>query len=293
MRIAIGGASGLVGSALAQALRGRGDEVVALVRSEPTGPDQRRWWPEDRRIATPGLTDVDAVVVLNGAGLAEARLTEERKRLLLESRLDPVGTAVEALATAPRCRALLSGSAVGYYGSRGEEVLDEASAAGEGFLADLVTRWEAAAETTDARTVLLRTGIVLSPDGGMVGRLMLPFRIGLGGRIGDGRQYLAWISLRDEVGAILHLLDSELAGPFNLTAPAPVTNAEFTDSLGAALHRPTVLPTPLPALRLALGSQLVDEALLASQRVVPERLLATGYGFADPTLDRALKLMLG
>lgn len=294
MRIAVGGSSGLIGSALVEALRRRGDEVVRLVRRAPRPPDEREWDPGRQAISGPGLSDVDAVVNMAGAGVADQRWSEDRKQLLRSSRLDTTDTVVAALAGADRCRTFLSGSAVGYYGDGGEAELEESAPRGEGFLAELVEDWELAATRAPVRTVLLRTGLVLSSDGGLLGRLAPVFRLGAGGRIGSGQQFQPWISLRDEVGAVLHLLDAGPAvdGPVNLVGPRPVRNTELTRALGRALHRPTLVPTPTPALDLLLGPQLVREALLASQRVLPTRLAGLGFVHRDTDLSATLRGLL-
>lgn len=288
MRIAVGGSSGLIGSALVQALHQRGEEVVRLVRRAPEHPDEREWDPARLAISGPGLSDVDAVVNVAGAGIADQRWSEARKQLLRSSRLDTTNTVVTALAGADRCRTFLSGSAVGYYGDGGEAELEESAPRGQGFLAELVEDWELAALRAPVRTVLLRTGLVLSGEGGLVGRLAPVFRLGAGGRIGTGEQFQPWISLRDEVAAVLHLLGSDVDGPVNLVGPRPVRNTELTRALGRALHRPTLVPTPTRALDLLLGPQLVREALLASQRVLPTRLVGLGFVHRDTDLSDTL-----
>lgn len=292
MRVAITGGSGLIGSALVQALRWRGDEVVRIVRQEPLGPDQRRYDPATATIEAPGLDDVDAVVNLAGAPIVDARWSDQRKHEILLSRLAATRACVGALRRQGRCRRFLSGSAIGFYGDTGSAAVDESAPAGTGFLADVVKQWEAAAEPAPVPTVLLRTGHVMTPRGGYIGKQLLLFKSGLGGRMGLGTQYISWISLDDHIAGVLHLLDGDQTGPFNLTAPTPVTNLAFTEAVGHAVHRPTVLPVPLPALRIVFGSQLVSDALLASQRVLPSRLLESGFTFADtaigPTMDRLL-----
>ncbi|MHB1596124.1 MAG: TIGR01777 family oxidoreductase [Streptosporangiaceae bacterium] len=292
MKVAISGASGLIGSALASRLTADGADVVRLVRRAPRGPDEIGWDP----LAAPGgldpaaLAGVDAVVHLSGAPIAEGRWTQARKALLRSSRVQATATLVAAITAArPRPSVLLSGSAIGFYGDTGDRVTDESAPPGTGFLADLVRDWEAAAAPAaeaGVRVVTLRTGVVLAAGGGMLGRLLLPFRLGLGTQIGSGRQYLSWISLTDEVRAIGFLLDAPVTGPVNLTAPAPVSNAEFTKALGRALGRPTLLRVPGAALRAGLGE--VASELLASARIVPAALTGAGFAFEHPDIATAL-----
>ena len=289
MRIAIAGASGLLGRATAAHLRGTGHEVLALVRREASDPDERRWDPDSGRIAAPGLADVDAVVNFCGAGIADSRWSAERKALLRSSRLNSTTTLAAALEPGGRCRRLLNGSAIGFYGDTGEVVVDERTPQGSGFLAQLVADWERAAHAAPVPTAYLRTGHVLSADsGGFLGKQRLPFRLGLGGRLGSGRQFVSWIHVDDYVRAVAHLLTSTLTGPVNLTAPHPVTNARFTEAFAQALNRPALIPMPLPALRLLFGSEMVDEALLSGTRVQPRRLLDDGFAFDHPELAEAL-----
>lgn len=288
MRIAIAGASGLLGRATSRHLRAGGHQVLALVRREASGPDERRWDPTAGRIDGPGLADVDAVVNFSGAGIADARWSEERKTELRDSRLHSTTTIAAALEPDGRCRRLLNGSAVGFYGDTGETVVDERTPQGAGFLAQLVADWEEAAHAAPVPTAFLRTGQVLTRDGGFLGKQRLPFRLGLGGRIGSGRQFLSWIHVADYTRAISHLLTSTMTGPVNLTAPNPVTNAQFTAAFAQALNRPALIPIPLPAVRLLFGSEMVDEALLSGTRVQPRRLLDDGFGFDQPRLDEAL-----
>lgn len=300
MDVAITGSSGLVGTALVTALRTRGDRAVRLVRHEPTTDDEVRWDPDAGTIDGEALEGVDAVVHLAGASIGEKKWTSEQKRRILESRTLGTGLLAETLAhLARKPLVLVSGSAVGWYGNRGSEELTEASPLPPepDFTADVCRQWEAAtapAEAAGVRTVHLRTGIVLAARGGALARMLPPFRLGLGGRIGSGRQYMSWIALEDEVGAILHSIAcEELSGPVNATAPNPATNEELTKTLGRVLRRPTVLPTPLLPLRAIYGRELVEHLLVEGQRVLPARLLATGYAFARPTLEGALRSMLG
>lgn len=298
MRIAISGSSGLIGSALAGALAARGDEVVALVRSRSEADGSTALWNvEEGLLEREPLQGVDAVVHLAGAGIADRRWTTERKRLLYSSRVDGTRNLVASLASLEHSpRRFLCASAVGYYGDRGDETLDEGSDAGDGFLADLSRAWEneaRAAEEFAERVYQLRTGIVLSTEGGALAKMLTPFKLGLGGVIGSGRQFMSWISLADEVGAILHLLDTEMvSGPVDLTGPAPVTNREFTKTLGAALGRPTLFPLPALMVKLVFG-QMGEEALLASQRALPKRLESDGYAFRHRDLGSALTDALG
>lgn len=288
MRVAVGGSSGLLGTGLVQRLRRTGHQVVKLVRGAADSPDERAWNIEAGRIDGPGLTDVDAVVNLAGAGIADARWTSARKDELRRSRITSTLTVVDALEPDGRCRRFLSGSAIGFYGDAGAAFVTEDSPPGAGFLADLVVDWEDAAAHAPVPTAFLRTGNVLTKHGGFLGKQRPLFAAGLGGRFGDGRQYLSWIAEADWVSAVVHLLTSELAGPVNLVAPYPVTNTEFTAVFAKALHRPALLPVPLPAVRALFGPELVDEAMLGSIRARPTRLLADGFDFAYPQLPQAL-----
>ncbi|HSN92336.1 MAG TPA: TIGR01777 family oxidoreductase [Anaeromyxobacteraceae bacterium] len=299
MRVFVTGATGLIGSALCGALLGKGHAVTALSRA----PDAARRLPLGARVVTgdpavPGpwqedLASCDACLHLAGEPIAEGRWTREKKRRLATSRVDSTERVAEVIA-ARGPTVLVQGSAVGFYGSRGDEVLDEASAAGQGFLADLSRRWEAAAAPAArrARVVLLRTGVVLARDGGALPRLTLPFKLFAGGPIGAGAFWFPWIHLRDEVGlALLALEDGRAAGPVNATAPEPVRNRELAGALGRALGRPSFVRTPEAAVRLALGE--MAEAVLASQRVVPRRALELGYSFRFSTIGDALRDLLG
>lgn len=293
MRVAIAGAGGLLGTALEAALRGRNDEVVRLVRRTPRSEAERQWFPESGGLPKPGITDVDAVVNFCGAGIADARWTAARKATLRSSRLDPTRTLVSALEADGRCRHLVNASAIGFYGDRGDEELDEHSTRGSGFLADLVADWEAAAAAARVPVTQLRTGHVLTRRGGFLGRQRPLFLVGAGGPIGTGRQYQSWIGGEDYVAAILHILDRRLTGPVNLSAPEPVTNAEFTRTWGALLRRKQILKPPLTAMRLVLGSEAVQELLLSSAKVVPSRLLESGFEFRTPRLEGALAATQG
>ena len=296
MKIAITGGSGLIGSALVPALREDGHSVLRLVRRPPAGADELRWDPARHELDPATLADVDAVVNLAGAGIGDKRWTEARKRLVLESRVDATRTVSEALAAAaPRPRALLSSSAIGWYGDTGDTPVDESSPSGGGFLAEVCRQWEAAtAAAGDAgvRVAHLRTGLVCGA-GGLLGKLTPLVKLGLGGPLGSGRQYWSWISLADEVDAVRHVLaHDEVVGPVNLTGPAPVTNRDFTKELGRVLHRPVLAP-PVPriALRLAVG-EFADEGIVAGQRVLPRVLQETGYRFRHDTAEKALRWAL-
>jgi uncharacterized protein (TIGR01777 family) len=297
MRIAITGSTGLIGSALRPHLESLGHEVVRVVRGNATGTDIS-WSPAERTIDTHALDGIDAVVHLAGAGIGDKRWSDERKRELLESRTKGTSLISEAIASAENGpKVLLSGSAIGIYGARGDEELDEQSSPGQGFLADICVQWEQAtgmAEAAGARVVHLRTGIVLSAKGGALKKQLPLFKFGLGGKMGSGAQWQSWISIDDEVAAITHLLTAETSGPVNLTAPKPVTNAEFTDTLGEVLHRPTFLPIPKFGPKLLLGGELADNLLFTGQKVLPRVLEADdGFTFRHPDLVTALHAQLG
>jgi uncharacterized protein (TIGR01777 family) len=297
MDVAITGASGLIGRALSTSLRSDGHRVLRFQRGGVTAGDTIGWDPDAGRIDAPALEGVDAVVHLAGEGIGEHRWTEQQKRRIRDSRVR--GTAVLAAAVASRERrphVLVSGSAVGYYGDRSSEVLTEESAPGDDYLARVCVAWEAeTAPATEAgvRTVLTRTGIVLDAHGGALQRMLLPFKLGLGGRQGSGKQWMSWIALADEVDAIRFAIENDaLSGPVNLVAPNPVTNAEFAATLGRELHRPAFLPTPLLPLKLRFGAELVETLLLVSQRVAPAQLQAAGYQYRFESLDAALRAVV-
>ena len=255
------------------------------------------WDPDKGIVDTAQLGPTDAVIHLAGESLAEGRWTESRKRRLRESRVQGTRVLCEAMVQLPQPpKVIVCASAIGYYGNRGDELLTENSGAGAGFLAQLCQQWEAAAQPAvqrGIRVVNLRFGIVLSPAGGALAKMLLPFQLGLGGPLGNGRQYMSWIAMDDVLGAIYHvLLIPNLQGPVNAVAPTPVTNRELTKTLGRVLCRPTLFPAPAGILRLVLG-ELADEALLASARVTPARLQATGYSFRYPTLEGAFRHLLG
>jgi uncharacterized protein (TIGR01777 family) len=296
MDVVVTGSSGLIGSALKAVLERAGHRMVPMVRSEGAG-EAIHWDPDRGEIDAAGLEGVGAVVHLAGEGIGNRRWNEAHKAKVMSSRT--VGTSLlsQTLAKLDKApRVLVSGSAVGYYGDRGDEVLTESSRPGNDFLADVCTAWEAAttpAKEAGIRVAHIRTGIVLAGQGGVLPKMLMPFKFGVGGKLGSGRQWMSWISLEDEVGAILHLLGDEApGGAFNLTAPNPVTNADLTKALGEALHRPTLIPAPKFALKAALGGEMAEELLLVSQRALPTRLLDSGYTFAHPELADALKVAL-
>ena len=297
MDVAISGASGLIGSALSASLRADGHRVLRLVRGGVSDGDAIGWDPEAGRIDAPALEGLDAVVHLAGEGIGEHKWTDEQKAKIRDSRVRSTALLAAAIASRERKPAVfVSGSAIGYYGDRGDEVLTEESAPGDDFLAGVCVAWEAeAAPATEAgvRTVLTRSGIVLDAHGGALARMLLPFKLGLGGKQGSGKQWMSWIAKADEVGAIRHAIENRgVEGPVNCTAPVPVTNADFARTLGDALHRPTMLPTPLLPLKLRYGGELVETLLLVSQRVVPTKLEATGYEFACRSLGDAFAEIL-
>lgn len=297
-RVLVSGASGLIGRALVPFLRTQGCEVVRLVRRAAQSADEIEWRPGERGMDLRGAGEIDAVVHLAGAGIAEKRWTEKRKAEIRNSRVEGTRQLAESLAALP-CppRVVVGGSAIGYYGSQGDAWLDETSAAGGGFLAEVTCDWEAAWAPLDAagtRRVFLRTGVVLSPAGGALTKLLPPFKAGLGGPVGDGEQYWSWISIDDVIGAIGHaLFDERVRGPMNAVSPQPVTSAEFAKTLGRVLCRPALVRAPAFGLRLGLGRELADEVLLASQRVRPGVLMASGYRFRQENLEAALRHVLG
>ncbi|MDQ6649546.1 MAG: TIGR01777 family oxidoreductase [Actinomycetota bacterium] len=296
MKIAVTGASGLIGSALLPVLRADGHEVTKLVRRTPGAPDEARWDPALGTVDTAALVGTDAVIHLAGVGIGDRRWTDDYQHKILDSRVDGTTTISRTVAALdPRPQVLLSASAVGFYGDTGDRPIDESAPVGAGFLADVVRQWEAAtAPARDAgiRVVNLRTGIVLSAAGGLLGRTLPLFKAGLGGRLGSGRQYVSWISMADEVAAIRFLLTAQdVQGPVNLAGPAPVTNADFTDSLGRAVHRPTITVAPAFALRLGVG-RFADEGILIGQRVLPKALEAADFSFQHSDLDTALQAAL-
>lgn len=296
MNILVTGASGFIGSALASSLTAGGHSVRRLTRGTPSREDEFRWDPQGGFVEPGALAGLDAVVHLAGETV-DGRWTAAKKERILRSRVDGTRTLSNALAALEqRPRVLVCASAIGFYGDRGDEELTEDSDSdqGQSFLAEVVRQWEAAsrpAEEAGIRVVRLRFGIVLSPEGGALRRLLLPFRLGLGGRLGSGRQWVSWVSFDDVTGAIQHALGTEeLAGAANAVAPNPVRNAELTKTLGRVLRRPAILPVPAPVLRVALG-EFAGE-LLSSARVLPCRLAETGYEFRDSELEPALRRMM-
>lgn len=294
MKIAIAGGSGFLGEPLTRRLVARGDDVAVLSRNpakveagrgvawDPAKPDGA--WADE-------VAGADAVINLAGENIGDGRWSEERKRRMIASRLDSTGALVAAMRRNPaKKRTILNASAVGFYGHRGDETVDESAPRGEGFLADLVERWELAARAAEplGRLVILRFGVVLARDGGALKKMWLPFKLGVGGPIGNGRQWMSWIDRDDAIRVVEWALDNENArGVYNVTSPVPLTGRDFARALGRAMHRPSFMPAPAFALRIAFG-QLANEVLLAGQRVVPSRLLAEGFTFSNPALDDAL-----
>ena len=299
MKIAITGASGLIGTPLVGLLRGGGHDVVRFVRGRADAADERGWDPASRRLEPEALADTDAVIHLAGAGVADKRWSDSYKATILDSRVDGTTAVAHAMAAARAAGSgpsvLLSASAIGWYGDTGDRPTDESGPAGQGFLADVCQRWEQAtapAEAAGIRVAHLRTGIVLSDQGGALAKQLPIFKLGAGAPLGSGRQWTSWISLRDELGAIAHCLTADVSGPVNLVGPAPVTNRDFTKALGRALHRPT-LPIAVPGvvLKVALG-QFAEEGVLTGQRLAPAVLQRTGYAFRDADVDAALRSSL-
>ena len=299
MKVLISGSTGLIGSALTPVLTDAGHDVVRLVRSTPKSDGSEvHWDPESGSIDTDGLEGMDAVVHLAGENIGAGRWTRDRKERILDSRVKGTRLLCESLAnlTQPP-KVLVSSSAIGYYGDRDEETLTEESISGFGFLAEVCVAWELATEPvaeTGIRVVHLRTGIVLSLAGGALQKMLPPFKMGVGGVLGNGQQYMSWIALDDAVGAIHHALITEsVHGAVNNTAPHPVTNREFTKTLGRVLSRPTLFPIPSFGLRIMFGGEMAEALFLASTRVEPSRLVETGYTFQYPELEGALRHLLG
>jgi hypothetical protein len=297
MHVAVSGSRGLVGSALVPVLQTGGHRIVRLVRGQASDPHDARWDPASGIQDPARLAGVDAAVHLAGENIAARRWTEAQKDAIRRSRVEGTRRLCEALAgLAPPPRVLVAASATGLYGDRGDELLTEESVPGAGFLAQVCRGWEAAAEPAKRagiRVVHLRFGMVLSPRGGALGKMLTPFQLGAGGRMGSGRQYVSWVAIDDAIGAVLHALaTNDLRGPVNVVAPTPVTNAEFARTLARVMRRPALVPLPAFAARLAFG-EMADALLLASARVVPAKLQASGYRFRFADLEAALRHLLG
>ena len=296
MNVLITGSSGLIGTQLTIFLTENGHHVYRMQRNGQS--DQPfSWDPAAGNISMDDAIQLDAVINLSGASIADGRWTEKRKKLILESRINSTRLLAETLADMKnRPKVFISGSAIGFYGDSGEQAVDEDSKPGVNFLATVAQRWEEAAQAASAagiRTVNMRTGVVLSPEAGMLDKLLLPFKLGLGGIVGNGKQYLSWVSIHEIVNMIQFLLKNEsLSGPVNLVAREPVTNHTFTKTLGAVLNRPTLVPLPAYAVKLAFG-EMGEELLLSGARVVPKRLTEAGYEFVDISLEAALRSLLG
>lgn len=298
MRVVVSGASGFLGTALVRSLRADGHDVVRLVRRPARADDEAQWDPSAHRLEPTVLAGADAVVNLSGAAVGDHRWSESYKRQILDSRVDStttIATTVAGLPDSQRPQVLLNQSASGYYGDTGEEAVDETGASGEGFLADVVRRWEAATQpAADAgvRIVTPRSGVVLASGGGILAKMLPVFKLGLGGRLGSGRQWMSWIALPDQIGAMRFLLDNDaVAGPVNLTAPEPVRNRDYTKSLARAVHRPAVAVVPRFAVHAAFGG-FADEGVFVSQRVIPSRLEDAGFAFTYVDIDSALTALI-
>ncbi len=297
MKILVSGASGLVGKPLVSALKSAGHDVTTLVREKSrVSLGSLYWSPQSGEIDLGAIDRCDAIVNLAGESIADGRWTSAKKQRIHDSRVQSTQTIASALARCPgRPRTLINASAVGYYGNRDGQWLDESSAAGDDFLAGVCRDWEAAtrpAADSGVRVALARFGVILSGAGGALKKMLLPFRLGLGGKIGSGRQFISWIALDDVIAGLIHCLGNPaMSGPVNFVAPEDVTNAQYTKTLGRVLGRPTLFPMPAFAARLAFG-QMADQLLLASQRAQPKRLLACGYSFKFPKLDAALRHVL-
>ena len=297
MRVLITGGSGLIGSALRQSFEADGFSVVTLVRRAPQNENERQWDPATGSLDPSDVEGFDAVVHLAGAGIGDRRWSEERKHEILDSRVAGTRLLADRLAMATeKPEVFISASAIGYYGSRAEPVTEQDGPAEPAdFLSSVCVAWEAAAEAAESagiRTVFIRTGIVLAKGGGALQKLLLPFRLGVGGRLGSGRDWWSWISIDDQIRAIRHLIDSEVSGPVNLTAPQPATNAELTKALGKVLRRPTLLPVPRIALELILGKELAAALLFTSAQVLPRKLEESGFDFLHRDISTALQSVL-
>ncbi len=295
MKILIAGATGLIGTALRDALKAKGHEMIFVSRSEPRNENFVQWSMDEgfREDDLPRLEGLDAAINLAGESISGLRWTEEKKKAIRDSRVDGTRRLIELFAKLKQPpRTFIAGSAVGFYGDRGDDVMTEASTAGDTFLAEVCKEWEAEsrrAEDLGIRTVLLRTGIVLSKDGGALGTMLTPFKFGVGGVVGSGKQWMSWVSLDDEIRAIVYALENEnIRGAVNVTSPNPVTNEEFTRTLGDVLYRPTILPLPEFAVNMIFG-EMGDALLLDSSRVVPKRLEDNGFEFKYPELKLAIQ----
>ena len=297
MKIVVSGSSGLVGAALVAALRQENHSVLRLIRSgRQSSAGDVAWNPESGEIDTAKIEGSDAIVHLAGASIADGRWNENRKRVLRTSRVDATQNLIKSLKSLRQPpKVFICSSAIGYYGDRGDEMLTEASAAGRGFLVEVARDWESAAlgaELIGMRTVLLRFGVILASHGGALPKMLPPFKLGLGGKLGSGRQWMSWILLDDVIGVIRAAIQSVgWRGPINVVSPNPVTNEEFTRTLARVLNRPAIFPAPKAMLRLMFG-EMADAMLLASQRVIPEKLVAAGYPFSHANLETALRSIL-
>lgn len=294
LSVGITGSTGLIGTALSAHLRSIGHTVVPIVRRTPSS-GEIEWQPTEDRLDAGALAPLDAVVHLAGAGIGDHRWTDAYKQTLMESRTVPTSLLARRMAESGGPTTLISGSGVSFYGDRPDGEIDETAEGGDGFLVDVVRAWEGAtrpAEDAGIRVAHIRSGIVLTPKGGALKRMLPLFRLGLGGKYGDGKQWMSWISMTDQVGAITHLLTGRASGPVNLTAPTPVRGDEFADTLGDVLNRPNFFPVPKFGPRLVVGRELADTLLFEGQRALPRALLDDGYEFAHPTLDVALRAEL-
>jgi hypothetical protein len=296
MRVAVTGSTGFIGEAVVAGLTSAGHEPVRVVRHNvPDRVSSIRWDPARGEIDSSGFADVDAVIHLAGEPIAARRWSQQQKDKICDSRVLGTALVAKTMASSDRPRVLVSASAIGYYGDRADEVLSEDSAPGTGFLSDVCEEWEQAtapAEQAGVRVVHARNGMVLSPAGGSLAEQLPFFRFGLGGRFGSGRQWWSWISLDDTLAALLWLLDTDISGPVNVVSPNPVTNAEYTRILGRVLRRPTLVPTPKPAVWVKLGRELTEALVYASTRVEPAALTAGGFEFSHPDLEPALRHLL-
>lgn len=297
MRILITGASGFIGSDLTSVLRERGHEVITLVRSEPKDASERYWKPADLLLEPAALDGIEAVIHLAGASIAGGRWTDERKKQIYESRIESTRLLVDRMAEVDvPPRAFICASAIGYYGDRGDSPLTETDGPGTGFLADVCKDWEAEAmraESHGIRTVRIRTGVVLGTTGGALGEMLLPFKLGVGGRLGSGKQYMSWVSKEDIINIYVEAVENEaLTGAVNATSPHPVTNREFTKTLGSVMKRPTIIPVPTFGIKAVFG-EMGEKLLLDSARVLPNALQAIGYEFRHTDLRACLEEVLG